>query len=301
MNALACGNCGAGLPPPDVSGASACIYCGAEHRSDRTSEILAVALAQTGDNRSDVAPCDSGFIEAIAEGTLGSLMPEASPSRGHAGDDAARIPMNEEAVRRLLRQQFAESESVYVCPHVPPKKELVARQAHAGILPERERILALYDATWFGGGEEGFVVTVRRLCWKNANEPAASIEWRDIEPDQLYGHGRRLFIGNDVLMIHDEDILDACVDTFHVLAHSAMPPRPIASDVFARSGERPSRAALPPPPPNPEAALPYAAAEPSHAPDHACYKCRTPLSEAAEQCAYCGAKPTKKKSWFRTA
>src|SRR5262249_32747891 len=129
-NALACGKCGAGLPPPNIWGASVCVYCGTEYR-DRTSEVLAAAVPRS---TSSLAVAD---------------IPADRPSR-HDGEEAARLPMTGEAVLHLLRQHLAGAESVFVCPHVPPKKEDAARRAHVVHLPARERILALYDASWFG-------------------------------------------------------------------------------------------------------------------------------------------------------
>jgi hypothetical protein len=285
MNALACGQCGAGLPPPNSAGRSSCVYCGAEHTSDRSSEILAVALAERVNRESGTCP---------AYGTL-------------EAEDAARIPMTEDAVLTLLREHFASSADcgrVFVCPHIPPKKEQSARQAHAVHLPDRERILALYDATWFGSGDEGFIVTSRRLCWKNANESPCSIEWRDLDPDQLDADERRLFIGDDRIAIADEEILDACANAFHVLALSGLPPRPAASGRVmvtpaSHMAPRSTPTMATPPPPHTTSFASYASHAEAQAPDYACWHCRTPLYETTPQCAYCGVVPTKKKGWLR--
>ena len=86
-------------------------------------------------------------------------------ARGPEGD-AARIPMTDEAVLALLRQHFTGVDSMYLCPNIPGKKEIVARGVHARHLPSDERVLALFDDTVFGAGDEGFLVTSRRLCWK---------------------------------------------------------------------------------------------------------------------------------------
>jgi hypothetical protein len=280
-NALACGECGAGLPPPNEAGRASCVYCGAEHRSDRSSEVLAVALAQA--NR------ESGTF---------------SVSEPLNGEDAARIPLTDDSVLRLLREHFASSNGagrVYVCPHLPPPKEQSARRAHVLHLPDRERILALYDATWFGNGDEGFIITSRRLCWKNAGESANSIEWRDLDPDQIDADRRRLFIGNDPIAIADEDVLDACADAFHVLALSGMPPRAKVSGILPAPVKTPAPPKVATPPPATKTSFAkYASSVEAHAPDRACWHCRTPLYATTPQCAYCGALP-KKKGWRKTA
>lgn len=313
VNVLACGQCGAGLPPPDIFGRSACVYCGAEHRSGRSNEILHAALADR-------------------------------PS-WHDCVDATRIPLTDEAVLDLLRQHFVHADAAFVCPHVPPKKEFAVRRLHVMHLPAHERVLALYDAIG-GTGHDGFVVTARRVCWKNPGEPAASIDWHELDPDHLAIEGRRLSVSNDeAIVIDDEDVRASAFDAFHVLALSGV-PHPIHSErVLARYPERtssvtvgraapdsaapssrsalarvPSRAAEPPPrrggdpestrvrtgkteatppPPHTTSYFTYATHAQMQRPDCSCWRCRTPLYETTPQCAFCGAVPAK-TGWLRT-
>jgi hypothetical protein len=243
---------------------------------DRSSEVLAVALA--AQNR------ESGIC----------------PAADITGEDAARIPLTDDSVLRLLRDHFSSSISgrVFVCPHVPPQKEQIARHAHVMHLPDRERILALYDATWFGHGDEGFIVTSRRLCWKNRGENASSIEWRDLDPDQLEADRCRLYIGPEPIVIADDDVLDACADAFHVLALSGMPPRSRASGLVAAAPQLPKVAT--PPPTTETSFATYASDVELQAPDRACWHCRTPLYANTPQCAYCGVLP-KKRGWRKLA
>lgn len=314
MNALACAQCSAGLPPPDSMGRSWCVYCGTEYGSDRARAL---------------------FDE------LPPLSERASPVREswHDGEDAARIPMTDDAVLHLLRQHFDSIESVFVCPHIPPRKEQAARHVHSGHLSSRERILALCDASRLGTGDIGFLITSRRLCWRNMGETALSIEWRDFDPDLLYVGGGQLFVGNDGIHITDEALLDACANAFHVLALSGLPPSartmpsgavprdtspdatpvpfpsPLASGVTEESfvGRRPvfrtdpmifdPRPALHAQPPSASHATSSYVAYASHVAvpprtDFSCWHCKTPLHAKSPQCAFCGAKP-KKKGWLR--
>ena len=295
-SALACGECGAGLPPPDYLGSSACVYCGTEHLSLTTAQSWS----------------DAHRVER--------------PSWHDCGD-AARIPLTEDAVLDLLRQHFADADSVFVCPHVPPPEEHAARHVHAVHLPARERILALHDRTGvLGGGHEGFVVTAKRICWKNPGEPARSVQWKDIDPDQLYIDGPRLFLGHDAIELSGSDVQDACANAFHVLALSGLPPQPLASGrVLARdtspslddvdqsgvvscatahesSSELPVisvRRSATPPPPHTTSYFAYASHAQTSAPDCSCWHCHTPLYETTPQCAFCGAEP-KPTGWLRT-
>lgn len=247
---------------------------------------------------------------------------------GHECEDAARIPLDEASVLDLLRRHFASSDSVSLQPLVAPGKEHAARRAHAFDLPSHERILALYDASTNPTGHDGWVVTTKRLCWKNAGEPAASLRWRDVDPDQIFMDGERLCLGAEVIAIRESDVREASSDAFLVLALSAMPKRPIASGSFAAvdPGSRIPAPQLPTPvqgsttatsyPPNGalatcagdgEGGVPtdagsyfaYVSHARSMAPDCSCWRCHTPIYETSPQCAYCGAEPTD-AGWSHT-
>lgn len=278
-------DCGTALPP-FVDGSSSCHQCGAEH------------LARTGE------------FAAITEKNL----PVDRPS--HAGEDAARIAMSEKAITELLHRQLGVLGTVFVTPDIPARKEAAVRRAHVMHLPTPEKILALYDAT-MRSGEEGFVVTTRRLCWKNVGAPACSIQWRDIDPDRLFVDGRRLFVDDEAITIADDDVLDAAMDVFHVLALSARPQvsgsMPVAAEVIeaqpsawfvrgtvAPASRRPDAQATPAPA-HTASYLGYATRVETKQPACMCWHCHTPLHETTPQCGYCGAAPKKKTGWLRAS
>jgi hypothetical protein len=135
--------------------------------------------------------------------------------------DAARIPMTEEAILGLLRQHFGADDSLYLAPTIPMRREVGARRAHAAHLPEGERILALYDDTVFGSGEDGFLVTAKRLCWRNIKGEARSIEWRFLDPESVIPDGRKLAVSESTIEISGErNVIGAAADVFYMLAVS---------------------------------------------------------------------------------
>jgi len=150
--------------------------------------------------------------------------------------DAARISMTDDAVLALLRQHFAGVDSMYLCPTIPGKKEIAARSVHAHHLPSDERVLALFDDTVFGLGDDGFLVTSQRLCWKNVGGRAQMLEWKHVDPDRMYADRKRLVLGAGAIeLTADESVLDACEQAFHVLAFSARLAESTVGTV-ARSG-----------------------------------------------------------------
>lgn len=294
---LTCEECGEALPAV-VGGAAQCFRCGTEY------------LARTGEH-----------FAVSDEPTTEKNLPLDRPS--HAGEDAARIAMTEEAILDLLRRHFASLGSVFFAPQIPEKKEDSARRAHIVHLPDPERILALYDGSMFGNQEGGFVITARRLYWKNKNETACSIMWRDIDPDRLFLDGLKLYIDDDCLSIPDEDVIESCMDAFHVLALSARPQSSTVMPVAASSAPEiiessPSawflRCAEPslsvranssstagtPPPPHTASYLGYASKAEKASPACMCWHCHTPLHSSTPQCGYCGAAP-KKTGWRKAS
>lgn len=193
MHRPACQKCGADVSKTDHPNAVSCIYCGTMFGPQEIADGLASA----------------------------------------PGEEAARIALSDEAVLGLLRQHFSGEDSTYLCPSISGKRELAARVVHARHLPSDERVLMLYDDTVFGSGDEGFLVTTRRLCWKNGKGRAHMIEWEQIDSDRMYADKRKLVLGAHAIEITgDESIIDACERAFHVLAFSSRAP----STSVARSG-----------------------------------------------------------------
>jgi hypothetical protein len=286
---LTCSECNAELPNL-IDGSTLCPRCGLEHLS-RTGEHAAITVRD---------------------------LPLERPS--HAGEDAARIAMTEEAVLDLLRRHFGVFGSVFVAPNIPEKQEDAARQAHVVHLPVPERILALYDSSALGTGEHGFVLTTRRLAWKNRAGTANHILWRDIDPDRLMIDGTRLCVDDDAVAIGDEEVIESCLDAFHILALSARPQvsshmavAPAVTEEsspsawFVRAAEPLSLTAaradgFTPPPPHSASYLGYANTNKveNKGPVCMCWHCHTPLHATTPQCGYCGAAP-KKSGWRKAS
>ena len=250
-----------------------------------------------------------------------------------SGEEAARIAMTDDAVLALVRQHFAGADSISLCPSIPGKKELGAREAHARHLPTDERVLMLFDDTVFGSGDEGFLVTSQRLCWKNPSDRPRMIEWKQIDPDGMYADRRRLVLGTHSIAISgDESVTLACEQAFHVLAFSARAPSHSLAASSARSGialtpadaqhpsKRPTVSPSHPafdsmsPPLENEPRVSNATPPPSHfvtydsyvthaasqnGPAFACWCCSTPLYWNTPQCARCSALP-KPQGWRST-
>lgn len=192
MEALTCSHCCAPLPPPNGNTA-VCRFCGMAH-----------------------------FLAPPAR-----TAPEEDFDEDEEDDDELdeeTIVMSHAAIVELLRERFVGEDAFYIAPSVPPKKERNARAMHAGHLPAHEAILGLYDGTVFGAADDGFVITARRLCWRNMTERPQMLEWHQIDPDTISIDENRICIRGariDTIADTDGDFLDTCEEVLPILARSA--------------------------------------------------------------------------------
>ena len=232
-SALACGECGAGLSSSDPRDGCACPPCGPEERGAASSGSAPAGGAPLDSRPLDSRPLGSTHNDAPIGSTHDDAAIDSAPvdrASRHDCDDAARIPLTEHAVLDLLRQQFAEVDAIFVHPYVPAPEEQAARLAYVAHLGRHEPILALYETQVLDASiHEGFVVTPSRVCWKNAGEATCSMAWTELDPDQIYLDGVRLYLGSQAITLAEPEVQDACANAFHILALSALPPRPLAS------------------------------------------------------------------------
>jgi hypothetical protein len=92
----------------------------------------------------------------------------------------------------LARQHLGAEPSIHVAPRIPSLKEANVRAVHEAHLPGSEPVLVLYDATIFGGAENGFVITPERLCWKNLLEHPRQIPWGELDPRSIVAETDRI-------------------------------------------------------------------------------------------------------------
>jgi hypothetical protein len=97
-------------------------------------------------------------------------------------------------IAALARRHLGEIEQVFYHPAIPAPKLRRARVIHAAHLRTDETVAVLYDDTLLGSAEEGFLVTPRRLCWKNLVGEAASAEWSDVDPGSVAATGNQVYV-----------------------------------------------------------------------------------------------------------
>lgn len=124
----------------------------------------------------------------------------------------------EDVILSLAREHLEGTVGVYLAPDIPARKLRRARAAHGQHLGAREPIVALFDATILGSGEDGFLATPERFCWKNLMEHPRAVRWSDLARTPVRALDRRVEIARGLVpapWVHDgaervRDFLIAC-------------------------------------------------------------------------------------------
>ena len=107
------------------------------------------------------------------------------------------------------RAELGELQGMFYAPNIPDTIERSVRQVHSPSLPAEEDLLVVYDDTLFGGGDDGFVLTSRRICWKSLGEKPASLLLRSIRPDDVRCEGSEVWVGAGKLSLTNWDAIPA--------------------------------------------------------------------------------------------
>ena len=111
-------------------------------------------------------------------------LPEAS--------EVGQIPVSR--LTALARRHVGEIEQMYYHPAIPSPKLRLAREVHSAHLGAEELVAVLYDDTVFGSARDGFLITPRRLYWKNLLSVPESVEWELIAPEGIVTTGNAVHV-----------------------------------------------------------------------------------------------------------
>jgi len=109
-------------------------------------------------------------------------------------------------VRRLIERCFQSGDRLYIGEAISAAGIARALALHGAALERDEVPLLIYDDTLFGDSSDGFVVTAKRLCWKNLMEHPRQLRWCDFEADEVRARDGDVQIGEHLVQIHAEDV-----------------------------------------------------------------------------------------------
>jgi hypothetical protein len=104
-----------------------------------------------------------------------------------------------DAMLALFREHLQLHGNLYYHPRIPPRKARNARAAHAARLPEDEPVLALFDDTLFGAGDDGWLLTPRRFAWRTYLQPPRAVPWTELEAVPVKVLEDKLYLGDHPL------------------------------------------------------------------------------------------------------
>jgi hypothetical protein len=138
-----------------------------------------------------------GTARLLAEMAARFRALDAGPYRSGAdalSEASADGPLPLSRLTLLARRHVGEIEQIYYYPAIPSPKLRLAREVHAAYLGAEERVAVLYDDTVFGSARDGFLITPRRLCWRNLRSIPESVEWGAIPPEGIVASGSTVHV-----------------------------------------------------------------------------------------------------------
>jgi hypothetical protein len=177
-----CGACGGKLPLPDAqTGIAACEYCGSQYQLADPQPATAAP------------PAFEPFPVGGAVAPAAQRQPRTARPRGDA------------AVLALAHDLLGTYTALYFQGNIPPKKEANARKAYAGLLPDEEPILALYDSTLFGAGDDGYLITGKRLCGRVFTNDPVMVTWDNLITDGARVEDCNLYFQSQQIQVEATD------------------------------------------------------------------------------------------------
>ncbi len=94
----------------------------------------------------------------------------------------------------LASKHLSALPRIEIAPAISRRKLAAARRLHHENVGQREPIIVLFDATFLGGGDEGFLATPESFCWKNWLEHSRAVRWMELAnlPIDLVGSEIRI-------------------------------------------------------------------------------------------------------------
>lgn len=107
---------------------------------------------------------------------------------------------------------------LFLYPYIPKTKLEVAKKSFDFQDDGDGDILVLYDDTMFGGGENGFALTAKRLYWRNVLDEASDLSWPQIAKTKVEATSSGVRIGEQNISIYRADFRHPVASLFRTLA-----------------------------------------------------------------------------------
>ncbi|MDP3274266.1 MAG: hypothetical protein Q8Q09_03670 [Deltaproteobacteria bacterium] len=124
----------------------------------------------------------------------------------------------DEFLHSLLKSTVGPVKDLYYWPDIPREKETAARAVHGASIHPAERMLALYDTTWFGAGDEGWVLTSRVIASSDSSARTAQVKLENIVRESVFVNSDGVVVQMAVTAAFPESHRGQLADFFRALA-----------------------------------------------------------------------------------
>jgi hypothetical protein len=197
-----CENCGARLPPPSPQQRMVvCEFCRNPRLNLFYPEPPPVAASPAAQSPAAPAPAVPGAVTPTG------------------------APRSAEEILRVAHAHLQLFDELHYAPSIPAKKVQGARAAYGAMIPAHEPILVLFDSTFFGGADDGFVVTPQRLGWKNiACEPRV-VPWEAFDAATVRATQYTVKVmGDEIEVGRDQELQSRLVRFLQVMGQASARP-----------------------------------------------------------------------------
>ena len=80
-----------------------------------------------------------------------------------------------DAITEIYKQENVFSR-LFMFGHIPPKRLNNAIKSYASAIDSDEAVIFLFDDTFFGSGKDGFILTTKRIYFKDFMEKSNSVD-----------------------------------------------------------------------------------------------------------------------------
>lgn len=217
LETFKCENCGARIPPPSTAVKMVvCEFC----RNPGLNPFY-VEPAHPVAHAAPVPPVAHYTpSHPVAHAAPGAPVPQPPPQPVPQPPPAAAAPVasvrprGADEIARLALAHLQVCDALYYAPNIPPKKEQGARASYGAMIPAGEPILALFDATLFGGADDGFVITPNRLGWKNIALDPKVVPWDAFDARTVSAAEDEVKVMGDMIQIESSSPLHARLVSF---------------------------------------------------------------------------------------
>lgn len=124
----------------------------------------------------------------------------------------------------LVETSFPDS-GFYKMPTEDCERLARVRKVHSAHLPADEPVLGIYDDTLMGSAKEGFVITEKRLCWKNSLHAPQFVLWQDLLLENLETTETQVAImKTDIGVNLNRNVLDCLAPFLNAVKALELPP-----------------------------------------------------------------------------